>query len=165
MQRTARIFSFNFAQRLALFALAAGWMAGCSPPSTGGDAEAGHLPWLTDLPRALTQARTEKKLVFLDFTGSDWCPPCKALHKTVLTSDEFEAYAQTNLVLVVVDFPHHLPQTAELKQANEALSAKFGVEGFPTCIVLDADGKLLSKTVGYDGEKPAEFIAKLQSLK
>src|SRR5947209_4624292 len=66
--------------------------------------------WLTDLPKALGKAKAEKKLVLMDFTGSDWCPPCKALHKNVLSSKEFEGYAQTNLVLVLVDFPRSKPQ-------------------------------------------------------
>lgn len=28
--------------------------------------------WLTDLPKAQAQARAEGKLVFVNFTGSDW---------------------------------------------------------------------------------------------
>jgi thioredoxin-related protein len=118
--------------------------------------------WLTDLPKALAQAQLEKKRVFMDFTGSDWCPPCKALHKNVLTSPEFEAYAKTNLVLVVVDFPNfELP--ADLKKSNQALAKKFGVEGYPTTILLDRTGKQLSKESGYGGETTKEFIAKLNT--
>jgi thioredoxin-related protein len=119
--------------------------------------------WLTDLPKALEQAKVEKKRVFMDFTGSDWCPPCKALHKNVLTSPEFEAYAKTNLVLVVVDFPNHIEQSDALKKANKALAEKFSVEGFPTTILLDRTGKQLSKETGYGGETSKEFIAKLNT--
>ena len=140
-----------------------GWFACCSAEGAGD--ETGRLTWSTDLPKALAQAKAEKKAVLMDFTGSDWCPPCKALHKNVLVSKEFEDYAEKNLILVVVDFPKSKPQTEELKKANEQLQEKFKVEGFPTIIVLDGDGKQLSKTVGYDGEKPKEFIAKLEALK
>src|SRR5229473_4083436 len=91
--------------------------------------------WMTDLPKAQARAKTEKKLVLMDFTGSDWCPPCKALKKNVLSSREFLDYAKKNLVLVDVDFPRHTAQPAELKKANEALSQKFGIEAFPTVIV------------------------------
>lgn len=121
--------------------------------------------WLTDLSKALEKAKAEKKLVLMDFTGSDWCPPCKALHKTVLTSPEFEAYAQTNLVLVELDFPNSKPQTEELKAANKALATKYDVDGFPTVIVLDAEGKQLSKKVGYSGGTAKSFIADLEKLK
>lgn len=134
---------------------AIGWMA----------FQASAVEWLTDLPKALAQAKKEHKQVLMDFTGSDWCPPCKALHKTVLESEAFEAYAKENLVLVVVDFPNHATQADELKQANKALATKFEIKGYPTVIVLDENGKELSKSVGYGGEAAADFIAKLPKAK
>lgn len=121
--------------------------------------------WLTDLPKAIAQAKADKKMVLMDFTGSDWCPPCKALHKNVLTSKTFEDYAKTNLVLVVVDFPHSTAQTEELKKANKELAEKYSIEGFPTLIVLDGEGHQLSKDVGYGGEEPKQIIAKIEKLK
>jgi thioredoxin-related protein len=121
--------------------------------------------WLTDLPKALEKAKAEKKLVLMEFTGSDWCPPCKALHKNVMTSPAFEAYAATNLVLVELDFPHKKEQSDELKKSNAALAEKYKVEGYPTVIVLDENGKELSKDVGYGGEKPEQIIEKLSKLK
>ncbi len=121
--------------------------------------------WLTDLAKAQAQAKAEKKLVLLDFTGSDWCPPCKNLHKTVLTSEEFTKFAKGNLVLVEVDFPRNKPQSAELKAANGKLSSKFKIEGYPTIIVLDASGKEVFKQVGYGGTSAKEYVADLAKLK
>ena len=121
--------------------------------------------WLTDLAKAQAKAKAEKKMVLMDFTGSDWCPPCKALHKNVLTAKEFVQFAGKNLVLVELDFPNGKPQSEELKKANKALSEKFKIEGFPTVIVLDSEGKQLSKDVGYDGESAKDFVAKLAKLK
>ncbi|HWH69306.1 MAG TPA: thioredoxin family protein [Candidatus Sulfotelmatobacter sp.] len=121
--------------------------------------------WLTDLTKAKAQAKAEKKMVLMDFNGSDWCPPCKALHKTVLTNPEFTAYAKKNLVLVDVDFPRQKQQSEELKKANQKLSEEYGVEGFPTVIVLSSDGKQLTKKVGYDGQSAKDFIADLEKLK
>ncbi|MDB6021779.1 MAG: trxA [Pedosphaera sp.] len=121
--------------------------------------------WLTDLPKALVQAKSDKKMVFMDFTGSDWCPGCIDLHNKVLTKPEFAAYAKTNLVLMLVDFPQKGQQTEELKQENKALSEKYKVEGFPTLVVLGADGAVLGKIEGYSGESPKEFIAKIEKLK
>src|SRR6202040_3071968 len=100
-------------------------------------AAAAESDWMTDLPKAEAKAKAEKKLVLMDFTGSDWCPPCKALKKNVLSSPEFEKFAKDNLVLVEVDFPRSKAQTEELKKANEKLSEKFKIEGYPTVIVLD----------------------------
>ncbi|MCX6982126.1 MAG: thioredoxin family protein [Verrucomicrobia bacterium] len=121
--------------------------------------------WLTDLPKALEQAKAQKKMVLIDFTGSDWCPPCKSLHKTVLTSVEFSKFAKDNLVLVELDFPKSKPQTPELKAANQELSKKYAIRGYPTVIVLDADGKELFKKVGYGGTPAAEYVAELAKLK
>ena len=121
--------------------------------------------WLTDLSKAQAKAKAEKKMVLMDFNGSDWCPPCKALHKTVLTSDAFVNFAKDNLVLVDVDFPHSKQQSEELKKANQTLSEKFSIEAFPTVIVLSGDGKELKKKVGYDGQSAKDFVAELQKLK
>jgi protein disulfide-isomerase len=121
--------------------------------------------WLTDFSKAQAKAKTEKKLVLMDFNGSDWCPPCKALRKNVLNSTEFSEFAKDNLVLVDVDFPHHKQQTDVLKEANEELSRKYSIEAFPTVIVLSSDGKELKKMVGYDGQNAKQFVAELQKLK
>ncbi len=121
--------------------------------------------WLTDLSKAQERAKAEKKLVLLDFTGSDWCPPCKSLHNTVLVSPEFTKFAKDNLVLVEVDFPRSKPQSADLKAANRKLSDKFNIEGYPTVIVLDANGKELFREVGFGGTPAKDYVAKLAKLK
>jgi thioredoxin-related protein len=128
-------------------------------------ATAAEEDWLTDLSKAKSIAKEQKKMVLMDFNGSDWCPPCKALRKNVLSAPEFIEYAKKNLVLVDLDFPRHKQQPEELKKANEALSQKYNIEGFPTVIVLSSDGKELTKKVGYDGQNAKDFIAELEKLK
>jgi len=128
-------------------------------------AGAAESQWMTDLSKAQAKAKQEKKLVLMDFNGSDWCPPCKALRKNVLSSEAFLEYAKKNLVPVDVDFPRHTSQAEDLKKANEALSEKFSVRAFPTIVVLDSDGKQLKKTEGYDGGNAKDFIADLEKLK
>lgn len=120
--------------------------------------------WLTDLPKAQAQAKAENKMLLVDFTGSDWCPPCIALKKSVFSSPEFAAFAKTNLVLVEVDFPKHKKLNPAQKKANEALSEKYTVEAFPTVIVFDSKGKQLLRDSGYDGSSGKAFVTKLQRL-
>jgi protein disulfide-isomerase len=117
--------------------------------------------WLTDLPKALAKAKAENKLVLMDFTGSDWCPGCILLHKAVFDTKTFEDYANKHYVLVEVDFPDKLKQSKALEKANLALKDQYKVEGFPTVILLDTDGKQLKMIDGYSGEKPEEYIAEL----
>jgi len=121
--------------------------------------------WLTDLAKAQAKAKTENKLVLMDFNGSDWCPPCKALRKNVLSTREFVDYAKKNLVLVDVDFPHQTEQPKALADANKALGEKYAVEGLPTVVVLSSEGKELKRKVGYSGETTKDFIADLDKLK
>jgi thioredoxin-related protein len=118
--------------------------------------------WLTDLPTALAKAKAEHKNVLMDFTGSDWCPPCNALRKVVFNTPEFDAYAKTNFVLLVVDFPQIKQLPPEQAKANADLAKKYGVDGFPTTIVLDGDAKVLIAIKGYKGENVNEFLSQLK---
>ena len=123
-----------------------------------------ELQWMTDLPKAQEKAKTENKLVMLDFTGSDWCGWCIKLNKEVFSKPEFAEFAAKNLVLVEVDFPRSKPQSADLKKANQALQEKYKIEGYPTIIVLNGVGKKIGE-LGYQPGGPKAFIAKLEELK
>ena len=125
---------------------------------------AGELEWMTDLPKAQAKAKEEKKLVMMDFTGSDWCGWCIKLHKEVFSTADFTEYAKKNLVLVEVDFPNKKKQSAELKKANNDLQKKYKIEGYPTIIVLDGEGKKIGQ-LGYMKGGPKPFIAELKKLK
>ena len=120
--------------------------------------------WGTDLSAALSQARSEHRLVLMDFTGSDWCPWCMKLDRDVFATSQFADYANNNLELVRVDFPHNTPQSEDLRQANAALANRFNVNGYPTCILLDSSGKELGRQTGYAEGGPDAFIAKFESF-
>jgi len=66
--------------------------------------------WGEDYEKAVAQAKAEKKMVLLDFTGSDWCQWCVKLDKDAFSKPEFKSYAKDHLTLVNVDFPLHQPQ-------------------------------------------------------
>jgi len=121
--------------------------------------------WLTDLPKALERAKADKKMVLLDFTGSDWCGWCIRFHKEVLSTSDFKDYATKNVVLVELDYPNHKKLAAELTKANAALKEKFKIEGFPTFVVLNSQGREVGRQVGYLAGGPKAFIAKLENFK
>ncbi|MDB6027682.1 MAG: thioredoxin [Verrucomicrobiales bacterium] len=120
-------------------------------------------PWLTDLPTAMKIAREERKTVLLDFTGSDWCPACKMMKVEVFDKPEFHRFADANLVLVEVDFPKAKTLSLAQHEANNYLMKRFGVEIFPTIILLDEDDKYRGKT-GYVAGGPKAFIAELEQI-
>ena len=128
-------------------------------PSSAGPAS--ESSWGADLSAALNQARSENKMVLLDFTGSDWCGWCMKFDKDVLSTDKFAGYAKSKLVLVTLDFPSHKEQDAALKQANQELKKRFGVNGFPTFVLLNSAGRELGRQVGYLKGGPDAFIAEL----
>ena len=124
-----------------------------------------EVTWLTDLDAAKAQGVKENKPVLVDFTGSDWCPPCIQLHKVVFESAEFAAVA-SKYVLVELDYPRKTPQAPELKAKNAELSKKFGISGFPTVLLIDAkSGEVFGKTVGFGGQTAKEYLDKLASFK
>jgi protein disulfide-isomerase len=121
--------------------------------------------WLTDVPTAQAQAKAENKIVLMDFTGSDWCPWCIKFHKEVLDSEAFQAYAAKNVVQVELDYPHKKQQSADLKKANSDLKDKYNINGFPTLVVLDQNGREIGRQEGYLEGGPKAFIAELEKYK
>jgi len=112
----------------------------------------------------LWSVKADKKLVFIDFTGSDWCVWCKKMDEDTFAKPEFADYAKKKLVLVQLDFPNQTAQSDELKKANQDLAAKFKVEGYPTLIALKPDGTAVWRTDGYLEGGPKALIEKLDAV-
>lgn len=122
--------------------------------------------WLTDYKQAQEQAKSGKKPILLEFTGSDWCPPCRQLEKQILSTQAFEQYARSNFVLVQLDFPRGKVQAPEVAQQNLILARRFQIEVFPTVIILDSEGKKLGEVIGFDPRSgPEGYIASLEKFR
>jgi thioredoxin-related protein len=144
--------------RFFLFAVAASFFI------SGRFASAEEPGWLTDYKKAQQEAKAANKFLLLDFTGSDWCGWCKKFDREVLLRPEFKDYARDNLVVVELDFPRAKPQTPELRKQNRELAQQYEIVGFPTIVVLSADGQKLWRYDGYFADGPAAFVAQLQKL-
>lgn len=119
--------------------------------------------WLTDFKKAQDQARSSHKPLLIEFTGSDWCPPCIMLRRDVFSSKQFQDYADKNFVLLELDFPKHKEQPRGLVMQNQELAARFGIEVFPSVIITDAEGKKLGELLGYDpGISVQRYIDELE---
>ena len=120
--------------------------------------------WLIDAEKAKEQAKKEGKAILMDFTGSDWCPPCKQLKSKVFDSQEFKDFAAKNLVLLELDFPNDKKKLSEAtRKQNDKMSDEYKINAYPTVIVLDKDGKELARESGYGGQSPKEYIKKIES--
>lgn len=102
--------------------------------------------WGSDFDAAMVKAKAENKDVLLEFTGSDWCPPCKALNETITGTEEFMTAAKEKFILVQLDFPKNKPQTKAVKLENQKISAKYKIKGYPTILLCDPSGQVYGKT-------------------
>ena len=118
--------------------------------------------WLTDYKAASAKAQTEKKTLLMDFTGSDWCGWCIKLDKEIFNTPEFKQYAKKNLVLLKLDFPRKKQLSAEEKAQNKELAQRYGIQGYPTIILLDGEGKNLGE-LGYMKGGPKAFIKEIEA--
>jgi thioredoxin 1 len=92
-----------------------------------------------DWNKALEQAKTEKKLVFVDIYAT-WCGPCKMLKKNTFSDEAAAKFFNENFINVSVDGE---------KGVGPELAEKFAIQGYPSLIVTDANGNIVLQTAGY----------------
>lgn len=101
-----------------------------------------------DLATVLSQAKAEGKPVLLDFHAT-WCPPCRKMDEEVWPAKTVKAeVARFRFVSVDVD-------------ANPGLARRFGATSIPLICILEPDGKVRSRLLGY--RPPGEVAAWLRS--
>ncbi len=86
------------------------------------------------------------------------------LKREVFNTPEFGKYARENLVLLEVDFPRGKELEATLKAQNDLLAQELGIQGFPTIVIMNSDGKVVG-TLGYTPGGPSAFISALEKLR
>ena len=119
--------------------------------------------WLTDYLEVRAKSKEEGKPILMDFTGSDWCGWCIALKKEVFSKPAFINYANAHLILMTVDFPKIKKQEESLIEQNNELLDAYGVNSFPTIILVDAQGKVLGET-GYRRGGPELYVDHIKNL-
>lgn len=81
---------------------------------------------------ALSAAKQEKKMVFIDFY-TDWCGPCKMMARDVFPQPKVGDYFNARFVCLKLN----------AEKEGKELAKKYQVSAYPTYVVLDADGKML----------------------
>ena len=150
-----------------MFAVMIAVVLGCSETTSEGQ-RSGHgdeSDWLASFAEAKAKSAEEGKPILMEFTGSDWCPRCIALHNNVLTSDVFKQQIPEKFILLKLELDNpwdKSKQTPEEIAQYKKLSAEYNVKGLPTIIVVDATGKEQHRLADYDrSETPQEWVAKL----
>lgn len=116
--------------------------------STLNAADSGIVIWHDDYEAAVAASRASGKPILADFTGSDWCGWCIKLKKDVFQTESFQQWAAENVILLELDYPRRSSQPAAIKQQNADLKARYNIQGYPTVLLLTADGEKIGK-LGY----------------
>ena len=142
--------------------------------NTGNESATHHAAIPVNLSAEIERAKTEDKLLFMEFGSSDSCPPCMELQREVFSKPEFLKYAGSNIVFIRLDYPLKSKLAPEVQATNELLSVQFGVWAFPTFVALDHEGKEIWRMPATDDPnpgiptglfKPAGFIEMLEGLR
>lgn len=106
-------------------------------------------PW----SEMLQLAKEQSKLIFMDCYTS-WCGPCKALAKNVFTQEKVGEFFNSRFINVKYDME---------KGDGKMLYARYkqNIIGFPTLLLIDANGKVLQQLAGY--KEADELIEGIQN--
>jgi thioredoxin 1 len=92
-----------------------------------------------DWKKALLEAKKQNKLIFLDAYAS-WCGPCQLLKRNTFPDKEAGEFYNKNFINVAVNME---------KGDGPALAAQYQVDAYPTLVIADADGNMVTYTKGY----------------
>ena len=92
------------------------------------------------------EAKKKNKLIFID-AYTTWCGPCKQLKKNTFPDKAVGEFFNENFINVAFDME---------KGDGLLLARQYGVTAFPTLIITDADGKIVTYTLGF--MRPKELI-------
>lgn len=107
-------------------------------PSVG----AAAVAWLAaandaDIDKAFATAKAQNKPVLL-YWGAKWCPPCNQLKATLFNRADFIERSKS---FVAVNVDGDLP-------GAQKLGSRFKVRGYPTLILMGADGSEITRLPG-----------------
>lgn len=95
--------------------------------------------WLeNDYEGALAKAKAEQKLVLVD-TYAQWCAQCKELDEKTWPDPAVQAWIRQHAVAVRIDTDKVRPD----------LAPKLKIQSYPTVLLLDAEGRELRRSLGF----------------
>lgn len=122
------------------------FFAGYTLPVQGQGVDFRHISFA----EALGQAKADGKMVFMDCYTS-WCGPCKYMAEQVFTLEKAGAYFNPKYINIKVDME---------KGEGKELAERYGVQAFPTFLLINAAGQVKGKVEGAG--QLDEFISRLE---
>ena len=122
-------------------------------------APATRINWTNDYSDAVSQARAQNKPIVILFTGTTWCPTCIKLENEVLGRPDFARAVGNNFVFLKAEFNDY-SEDGMRNSPYRGLMERYGVQAYPTFIVINPNGQLLYK-VNYQQGGPAAYAQAL----
>jgi len=116
-----------------------------------GSISAQGIDFIHDLDEAMSLAKKENKLVFVDFYTS-WCSPCKKLSKEVFPQEKIGSYFNANFISCKIQ--------CDDKGEGEKLQKKYQIQSYPTLMFLNGDGEIIHSKSGAPSAEGLLKIAK-----
>jgi protein disulfide-isomerase len=117
------------------------------------------LNWSNNYAESIERSNQLSKPVLIFFTGTGWCSWCTKLEREVLETAEFSRIIDDQFIFLKADFPHYSP-AAMAASPYKPLMDRYGVDGFPTIVVVDSRGNKLF-SMGYEAGGPQKYAQKL----
>lgn len=102
------------------------------------------------LSKVLDKAKSKNKLVYIDI-GTKWCLPCQLMKEDVYTDDALGKYMNDNFINYLVD--------AE-KGEGPDLKVMFDIKSYPTLLIVNDRGQVISKKTGAMYHRELRQMAK-----
>lgn len=103
------------------------------------------------LTEAKALAKESGKMIFVD-AYADWCGPCKRMTKTSFADAEVAEYLNGQFINVKANVED---------EKGEDFVNNYNIQAMPTLLILDKEGNLKQKSVGYlDAKAVLKFAQK-----
>jgi thioredoxin-like negative regulator of GroEL len=133
---------------IAAILAVAPWLAFSSQPD---EESGGKIVWVRQLSEALEQASSSNKLIILDLVA-DWCGWCRQMETQTWTNPKVVQQAHKYVFLRL---------NGEKEKDGIELIEKFGIDGYPTVMLLNADGSEFDRFEGFMSAD--QFLARLDA--
>ena len=120
----------------------------------------------------LDLASHKGKVVYLDFWAS-WCKPCRASFPWM--NSLLSKYPADKFIVITINldaeksemqrFLDKVPAKFDIyRDASGSIAEKFQLEAMPTSYLIDADGQVVSKHIGFYTGKIKEYEREIEEL-